>query len=90
MPLGKSNTILTTFILPRSSCSKILHLNTESLHNIYNLWDPSARICISLAKDPDNVGGHEWAAVKAAYYFIQDNSRFNDLQPGSMHQLFVE
>ena len=73
------------------SCSKLLNLNPDTLRDNYNSWGPSAHLCISLTKDPDEAKSHIWSLDEAAYHFITDD-RFDDftsLESSLTHRLFV-
>jgi hypothetical protein len=60
--------ILATFFFTLNSSRTLLHLNLEHLRDNYNLWGPSARICISLIS-PKRLEAHEAAVIAAAHQF---------------------
>ncbi|KAH9011684.1 hypothetical protein EDB84DRAFT_1647058 [Lactarius hengduanensis] len=67
----------------------ILDLNLKSLCDNYDLWGPSARVCISLM-DPDRVGDHILVVASAAYQFINNIKQFDRLNAALLsHRLFA-
>lgn len=70
--------------------SNILHLDTNSLCNNYNLWGPFAGLCISLTRGIIQAGNHERAVVKAANDLIKIGLRFDVFNKESpTHKIFV-
>ncbi|KAH9001047.1 hypothetical protein EDB92DRAFT_2847 [Lactarius akahatsu] len=69
-----------------NALGKILGLNAERLRNNYNLWGPSARVCISLTKNPDDVGSHAQSVADAANSLT---SQYGDFKSTSTRKLFV-
>ncbi|KAI9439307.1 hypothetical protein H4582DRAFT_130435 [Lactarius indigo] len=68
---------------------KTLGLNTQTLRDNYNSWGPSARVCVSLTKDPNKVRSHAQSVVRAAYGLTSDGRQFDGFRFVSTHQLFV-
>ncbi|KAH9064626.1 hypothetical protein EDB87DRAFT_1598434 [Lactarius vividus] len=67
----------------------ILDLDLKSLRDNYDLWGPSARICISLV-DPNRVGDHILAVASAAYLFTNNVKQFDGLNAALVsHRLFA-
>ncbi|KAH9180779.1 hypothetical protein EDB89DRAFT_66709 [Lactarius sanguifluus] len=69
-----------------NALGKILGLNAERLRKNYNLWGPSVRVCISLTKNPDDVGSYAQSVADAADSLT---SQYDDFKSTSTRELFV-
>jgi hypothetical protein len=77
------------YLHAESLCSKILHLDANSLRKYYDLWGPSARLCISLTRNPNYVAGYEDRVVMGADLLTKDHDQFNTSnQDSPIHRLF--
>ncbi|KAF8274006.1 hypothetical protein EI94DRAFT_1714501 [Lactarius quietus] len=57
----------------------------------YNSWGPSARLCISLAGQPEVAEAHESDVVNDAFKLTMSDVEFDDLGKGSpAHRIFVQ
>jgi len=72
------NSNLSVFLLTFLP-SKILNLNVHALSKHYNIWGPSARTCIELARGTKDVHNLQLAARSAASAFISDPKYFASL-----------
>jgi hypothetical protein len=78
------------YLHAESLCSKILHLDANSLRKYYDLWGPSARLCVRLTRNPNRVAAYEDRVVTGADELAKYHDQFNNSnQDSPIHRLFV-